>query len=90
MMSEQYGKDVMTTIYKPDAQIQQFRRMLRETGYDEKDVYEVTLSNYKEIVRKVVGPAPCNDTICFNFCDGNELDGCVGVSMSRFLEEEGY
>lgn len=88
-ISEQYSKDVQTTIFELDKYINQFKTLLREIGYDEKDVYEIKFSNYKETVQKIVGP-PNADTLVMVFCDGSETDGCIGKTMNRYLEEEGY
>lgn len=49
----------------------------------------VNFNNYKDVVLKRVGTAPSN-VICANFCDGSEIDGFIGKTFGKFLEDEGY
>jgi D-alanine-D-alanine ligase len=51
----------------------------------------VTLNNYKEIIESIELQSELTDkqTVLFNLCDGDEINGAPGISVIRFLKEKG-
>jgi D-alanine-D-alanine ligase len=50
----------------------------------------VNLSNYKEIIEKIVDERSAGKVtpVVFNICDGDEINGTPGISVVRLLEEK--
>ncbi len=46
----------------------------------------VTLQNMEDVVEQVVESMRARDTMVFNFCDGDEINGYPGISVVRMLE----
>lgn len=49
----------------------------------------VTLANFRQVLDGIRGAASDHDPVVFNLCDGDEVNGCPGISVIRHLDQLG-
>jgi len=81
-------EEVFSNEYERPLYQKQFKDFISSLGYTP-NLLPLGFKNYKKVIDEQIGD-PKKHELILNLCDGAEIDGYIGISVSKYLLEKGY